>query len=47
MNIGKGGGRYIYPDSFIRLQGSIRSCFLLPYKQQEAHTKGAQFKSMR
>ena len=39
MNRGRIGGQYCYPDSFIRLQGSIRACFLLPYRQLEGFTR--------
>jgi hypothetical protein len=39
MNSGRMGGRYRYPDSFIRLQGFIRACFLIPYRQLEGFTR--------
>ena len=39
MNRGREGGQYRYPDSFIRLQGSIRACFLVPYRQLEGFTR--------
>ena len=39
MNSGRMGGRYRYPDSFIRLQGFIRACFRLPYRQLEGFTR--------
>lgn len=38
MNGGKEGGRYRYPDSFIRLQAFIRVCFRLPYRQLQGFT---------
>jgi len=39
MNSGKEGGRYIYPESLIRLQASVRACFRLPYRQLEGFTQ--------
>jgi hypothetical protein len=39
MNSGRMGGRYRYPDSFIRLQGFIRAFFRLPYRQLEGFTR--------
>ncbi|RLI32706.1 hypothetical protein DRO56_03095 [Candidatus Bathyarchaeota archaeon] len=39
MNRGKEGGRYLYPNSFIRLQAFIRACFMLPYRQLEGFTR--------
>ncbi len=35
MNAGKEGGRYIYPEVFIRLLGYMRLLFHLPYRQTE------------
>jgi len=39
MNRGREGGRYLYPDGFIRLQGFLRACFRLPYRQLEGFTR--------
>ena len=39
MNRGREGGRYRYPGSLIRLQGFIRACFRLPYRQLEGFTR--------
>lgn len=39
MNRGKEGGRYRYPDSFIRLQAFIRVCFRLHYRQLQGFTR--------
>ena len=35
MNAGKEGGRYVYPDIFIKLLGYMRVLFHLPYRQTE------------
>ena len=35
MNAGKEGGRYVYPEIFIRLLGYMRMLFHLPYRQTE------------
>jgi len=35
MNGGREGGRYRYLGSLIELQGSVRACFRLPYRQLE------------
>jgi hypothetical protein len=39
MNGGREGGRYLYPDSLIRLQAVIRACFRLPYRQLEGFSR--------
>jgi len=39
MKRGREGGRYRYPDGLIGLQGFIRSCFRLPYRQLEGFTR--------
>ena len=38
MNRDREGGRYRYPHTPIRLQGFIRACFLIPYRQLEGFT---------
>ena len=35
MNEGKVGRKFVYPDSFIKLLGYMRSYFHLPYRQTE------------
>jgi len=35
MNAGKEGGRYVYPEVFIKLLGYMRLLFHLPYRQTE------------
>ena len=39
MNAGKEGGRYVYPEIFIRLLGYTRMLFHLPYRQTEGFLK--------
>jgi len=39
MNAGKEGGRYVYPEIFIRLLGYMRLLFHLPYRQTEGFLK--------
>jgi len=39
MNKGKEGGRYVYPDVFMRLLGYMRMLFHLPYRQTEGFLK--------
>jgi len=40
MNKGKEGGRYAYPELFIRLLGYMHLLFHLPYRQTEGFLKG-------
>ena len=40
MNRGKEGARFSFPDSFIRLLGSIRSLFHIPFRQSEGFVRG-------
>jgi hypothetical protein len=35
MNQGKEGRKFVYPDSFIKLLGYMRTYFHLPYRQTE------------
>jgi hypothetical protein len=39
MNKGKEGGRYVYPEIFVRLLGYVRVLFHLPYRQTEGFLK--------
>ena len=39
MNKGKEGGRYVYPEIFIRLLGYMHLLFHLPYRQTEGFLK--------
>ncbi len=39
MNTGKEGGRYVYPEIFVRLLGYMRLLFHLPYRQTEGFLK--------
>jgi len=39
MNKGKEGGRYVYPEIFVRLLGYIRVLFHLPYRQTKGFLK--------
>jgi len=39
MNAGKEGGRYVYPEVFVRLLGYMRLLFHLPYRQTEGFLK--------
>ena len=39
MNGGKEGGRYMYPDSFVRLLAFIHVYLRLPYRQLEGFVK--------
>ena len=39
MNKGKEGGRYRYPEIFVRLLGYMRLLFHLPYRQTEGFMK--------
>ena len=39
MNAGKEGGRYVYPEIFVRLLGYMRLLFHLPYRQTEGFMK--------
>lgn len=39
MNAGKEGGRYVYPEIFIKLLGYMRLLFHLPYRQTEGFLK--------
>lgn len=39
MNVGKEGAPFRFPDSFIRLLGSIRNLFHLPFRQTEGFVK--------
>ena len=39
MNKGKEGGRYVYPEIFIRLLGYMHLLFYLPYRQTEGFLK--------
>jgi hypothetical protein len=39
MNAGKEGGRYVYPEVFVRLLGYMRVLFHLPYRQTEGFLK--------
>ena len=39
MNAGKEGGRYEYPDIFVRLLGYMHLLFRLPYRQTEGFLK--------
>lgn len=39
MNAGNEGGRYVYPEIFIRLLGYMRMLFHLPYRQTEGFLK--------
>ena len=38
-NKGKDGGRYVYPEIFVRLLGYVRVLFHLPYRQTEGFLK--------
>lgn len=38
-NAGKEGGRYVYPEVFVRLLGYMRVLFHLPYRQTEGFLK--------
>jgi IS5 family transposase len=39
MNEGKEGGRYVYPEVFVRLLGYVHLLFHLPYRQTEGFLK--------
>ena len=39
MNQGKEGGRYVYPELFVRLLGYVHLLFHLPYRQTEGFLK--------
>jgi hypothetical protein len=39
MNSGKEGGRYVYPEVFVRLLGYVHLLFHLPYRQTEGFLK--------
>jgi len=39
MNAGKEGGRYVYPEVFVRLLGYVHLLFHLPYRQTEGFLK--------
>ena len=39
MNSGKEGGRYVYPEVFVRLLGYVHLLFHLPYRQTEGFMK--------
>jgi hypothetical protein len=39
MNAGKEGGRYVYPEIFVRLLGYMHLLFRLPYRQTEGFLK--------
>jgi len=39
MNAGKEGGRYVYPEIFVRLLGYVHLLFHLPYRQTEGFLK--------
>jgi hypothetical protein len=39
MNAGKEGGRYVYPEIFVRLLGYMHLLFHLPYRQTEGFLK--------
>jgi hypothetical protein len=39
MNAGKEGGRYVYPEIFVRLLGYMHLLFHLPYRQTEGFMK--------
>jgi len=39
MNAGKEGGRYVYPEVFVRLLGYMHLLFHLPYRQTEGFLK--------
>jgi hypothetical protein len=39
MNQGKEGGRYVYPEIFVRLLGYVHLLFHLPYRQTEGFLK--------
>jgi hypothetical protein len=39
MNAGKEGGRYVYPQVFVRLLGYVHLLFHLPYRQTEGFLK--------
>jgi len=40
MNARKEGGRYVYPEIFVRLLGYVHLLFHLPYRQTEGFLKG-------
>jgi len=39
MNVGKEGGRFVYPEVFVRLLGYVHLLFHLPYRQTEGFLK--------
>ena len=39
MNSGKEGGRYVYPEIFVKLLGYMHLLFHLPYRQTEGFLK--------